>query len=74
MSTIIGRLVALEARAARPRPAPVDLGEIEEIVEEWRELRRIPRPPSPLSPEVAALTDRQALDLLHRLVPRARAP
>jgi hypothetical protein len=62
------RLRQLEAAVEKHRrPEPADLDEAG-LVAEWRELSRHPRSPRPLPPELAAMSDAEAVEMVRRLV------
>jgi hypothetical protein len=62
------RLTELERLTNRGRLDPAgDLDE-DEVLAEWRELSRTPRSPSSLPPEIARLSDAEAVDMARRLI------
>ncbi len=68
----LARLCQLEAAVEKHRP-PESADLDEAAIVEWRELSRHPSPPSPLSPEVAAMSDAEAVEESRRLIRRGRA-
>jgi hypothetical protein len=66
-ANIFRRLEAIErALAGLPATAAADYDD-EDVLAEWRRLRADPPPPSPLDPDIAAMSDLEAVDRWRRI-------